>query len=101
MFSFRSMNGNGTQEINICLEGEEMSDALNFVLKDEACGAWYDDNGSNFKVALKPEAPTAQEHVQDVASIPQVSLPTESHLGVFVLANMKHHCALTLMANFR
>ena len=68
---FRSFNGNGTQEISICLDGDEVSDAINFVLKDEACGAWYDNNGSNFKVVLRPQVPTTS--IAEVQPISQVT----------------------------
>lgn len=57
------------QEIVILLEGEEVSDALNFVVKDAKINRWYDNNGSNFTVALKTEA--VADSVADVV-IPQV-----------------------------
>lgn len=32
------------------LTGDEASDYLNFVVKDESTGEWYDLNGTNFQV---------------------------------------------------
>ncbi len=32
------------------LGGDEASDYLNFVVKDEGTGTWYDLNGTNFQV---------------------------------------------------
>ena len=42
--------------LTIELRGEEASDALNFVLKDEATNTWWDNNGSNFTLSLRPAA---------------------------------------------
>jgi alpha-glucan,water dikinase len=43
-----------TSALTIELKGEEASDAFNFVLKDEATNTWWDNNGSNFTVSLRP-----------------------------------------------
>jgi hypothetical protein len=43
---------NGKKVIDIALDGDEASDYINFVLKDNATGTWYDSNGSNFQMAL-------------------------------------------------
>ncbi|GMH39379.1 hypothetical protein BSKO_07277 [Bryopsis sp. KO-2023] len=62
-----TMKGGNGREILISLEGDEMSDALNFVLKDAKSGRWYDNNGSNFKMDLKGEvALSASAPVVDV-----------------------------------
>ena len=34
------------------LTGDEASDYLNFVVKDEDAGTWYDLNGTNFQVCV-------------------------------------------------
>lgn len=39
--------------MEIDLDGDEASDHLNFVLKDDATATWYDCNGSNFQAALR------------------------------------------------
>lgn len=57
------------QEVIILLKGEEVSDALNFVVKDAKINRWHDNNGSNFTVALKTGAVT--ESPADVV-LPQV-----------------------------
>lgn len=41
------------QAVTIRLAGDEASDFLNFVVKDEESGAWYDFNGTNFQVPLR------------------------------------------------
>ncbi|MEW5309696.1 MAG: hypothetical protein WDW38_001561 [Sanguina aurantia] len=46
-------NKDGKGELLIKLPGDEASDVLNFVLKDDATNTWYDCNGSNFKVSLR------------------------------------------------
>ncbi|KAL4422809.1 hypothetical protein ABPG75_009006 [Micractinium tetrahymenae] len=58
---FRQQNGNGVQAVEVLLSGDEASDYLNFVVKDESSGQWYDLNGTNFQVALRgePEDPAA------------------------------------------
>ncbi len=43
------------QVVRINLKGAEVSDYLNFVLKDETTGTWYDLHGGNFHVPLKEE----------------------------------------------
>lgn len=48
----RSAEGGG-QEVTLELAGAEVSDFLNFVLKDAATGTWFDYNGSNFHVPLR------------------------------------------------
>ncbi|PRW33076.1 alpha-glucan water chloroplastic [Chlorella sorokiniana] len=54
-------NGVGLQAVELRLAGDEASDYLNFVVKDEDTGTWYDLNGTNFQVALRgePEDPVA------------------------------------------
>jgi alpha-glucan,water dikinase len=41
------------QQLDVVLRGPEASDYLNFVIKDESSGTWYDLNGSNFRVPLR------------------------------------------------
>ncbi|GAB4820070.1 hypothetical protein N2152v2_007116 [Parachlorella kessleri] len=52
---FVTENGDGQQVVRIHLAGGEASDYLNFVLKDETTRNWYDLNGSNFHIPLRPE----------------------------------------------
>ncbi|KAF8067212.1 R1 [Scenedesmus sp. PABB004] len=40
--------------VRIRLAGDEASDVINFVLKDDATNTWYDHLGSNFAVPLRP-----------------------------------------------
>lgn len=42
-------NGN----VHIRLAGDEASDIINFVLKDDATNTWWDHLGSNFAGALR------------------------------------------------
>lgn len=58
-------------EIVIDLEGDEVSDALNFVLKDEKSGLWYDNNGSNFRVSLK--SVKEKMRITEIPEVPKVS----------------------------
>ncbi|KAK9862667.1 hypothetical protein WJX84_011161 [Apatococcus fuscideae] len=44
-------NGSG-QQLQLQFDGPEASEALNFVIKDNGTGRWYDYNGSNFHVPL-------------------------------------------------
>lgn len=39
--------------VTIRLPGDEASDVLNFVLKDDATNTWYDNNNKNFAVSLR------------------------------------------------
>ncbi len=67
----------GGQELTLHLRGPEASDYLNFVIKDESTGTWYDQYGSNFKVALRL-ALTSQAFDEDddsPAQIPDSELP--------------------------
>lgn len=67
----------GGQELVIQLKGPEASDYLNFVIKDESTGTWYDQFGSNFKVALRL-ALTSQAFDEDddvPAAVPDSELP--------------------------
>lgn len=48
----RSTDGPNS-EVVLRLAGDEVSDVLNFVLKDEASNRWWDHYGSNFAVPLK------------------------------------------------
>ncbi|RMZ55539.1 hypothetical protein APUTEX25_000122 [Auxenochlorella protothecoides] len=43
----------GGQAVSIELPGPEASDRLNFVIKNEGMGEWYDLNGANFQVQLR------------------------------------------------
>ncbi|GAX78330.1 hypothetical protein CEUSTIGMA_g5772.t1 [Chlamydomonas eustigma] len=43
----------GSMELTIVLNGDEASDCLNFVLKDDATNTWYDNNGGNFTLNLR------------------------------------------------
>ncbi|KAI8477159.1 MAG: R1 protein [Monoraphidium minutum] len=51
---FRPAAG-GRSEVVIRLPGDEASDTLNFVLKDDATDTWYDHHSTNFAVPLRPE----------------------------------------------
>lgn len=44
-------NGAG-QQLDLQFQGPEASEALNFVIKDNSTGRWYDCNGDNFHVPL-------------------------------------------------
>lgn len=44
------------QAVEVRLTGDETSDYLNFVVKDETTGEWYDLNGTNFQVRGPPVA---------------------------------------------
>ncbi len=44
-------NGAG-QQLDLQFQGQEASEALNFVIKDNSTGRWYDFNGDNFHVPL-------------------------------------------------
>ncbi|PNW80482.1 hypothetical protein CHLRE_07g319300v5 [Chlamydomonas reinhardtii] len=50
------LDTNGRARVVLHLDGEEASDFLNFVLKDDATNTWYDNNGTNFKVELRADA---------------------------------------------
>lgn len=52
---FASSNGNGSLAVHLTFKGEEVSDYLNFVIKDEDADMWYDLNGTNYKVPLKAD----------------------------------------------
>lgn len=56
--------------VTIRLPGDEASDILNFVLKDDATNTWYDNMGKNFAVDLKLRAPAAP--APGVAKAPKV-----------------------------
>ena len=47
-------NGAG-QKLDLQFQGPEASQALNFVIKDNSTGRWYDYNGDNFHVPLSLE----------------------------------------------
>ena len=61
--------GDGKRYVDIALRGDEVSDVLNFVLKDNASGRWSDNNGSNFSMELK----AAKEKVTTIPDIPAVA----------------------------
>ncbi|GFR47292.1 hypothetical protein Agub_g8979 [Astrephomene gubernaculifera] len=67
------LDTNGRSRVVLHLDGEEASDYLNFVLKDDATNTWYDNNGSNFKVPLRAD-PSASASAAAAASDP---LPKE------------------------
>lgn len=58
---------NGKVAVDIHLRGEEVSDVLNFVLKDNVSGRWSDNNGSNFSMLLKPP----KEKLTVIPDVPQ------------------------------
>jgi len=68
---------NGSSVLRLELNGDEASDVLNFVLKDDATNTWYDNNGTNFTVALrKPQGSTdsalsSTEDVMDGSVLPK------------------------------
>lgn len=67
--------------MDISLRGEEVSDILNFVLKDNVSGRWADNNGSNFAMELKP----AKEKVTTIPDVPSVQSEASSwSLSLFV-----------------
>jgi alpha-glucan,water dikinase len=51
--------GDNGAALTLVLAGDEASDALNFVIKDEATDTWWDHNGANFRVPLRVELATA------------------------------------------
>lgn len=53
---FLSNNGSGTQSLELRFAGDEASDFLNFVVKDESTGTWYDLNGTNFQIGLRGQS---------------------------------------------
>lgn len=59
----------------IDLAGDEASDTLNFVLKDEATNTWYDWYGSNFAVALRP-APAGSQVAAPKEDVPKSLIDT-------------------------
>ncbi|KAK2077624.1 hypothetical protein QBZ16_004470 [Prototheca wickerhamii] len=54
------------QSVRIVLAGDEASDRLNFVVKDEGAGAWYNLNGANFQLPLR-EAAAQEAPARDAA----------------------------------
>lgn len=42
------------QAVELRLRGDEASDYLNFVVKEEDSGTWYDFNGTNFQARPAP-----------------------------------------------
>ncbi|KAI4384241.1 hypothetical protein MLD38_002421 [Melastoma candidum] len=46
------MDGADCYEVNICVQSNSSIAAINFVLKDEETGAWYQHRGRDFKVPL-------------------------------------------------
>eukprot|EP00887_Chlorella_sp_A99_P007269 scaffold2.g7269.t1 len=75
-------NGNGAavQGVTIQLAGSEASDYLNFVVKEETSGTWYDCAGSNFHIPLRPKLVAALQSAAGAASrsgLPAL-LPPES-----------------------
>ncbi|GLC33353.1 hypothetical protein PLESTB_000342400 [Pleodorina starrii] len=60
------LDTNGRARVVLHLDGEEASDFFNFVLKDDATNTWYDNNGTNFKVPLRPDATSAAPKVDQL-----------------------------------
>ncbi|GIL61955.1 hypothetical protein Vafri_16315 [Volvox africanus] len=60
------LDTNGRARVVLHLDGEEASDFLNFVLKDDATNTWYDNNGTNFKVPLRADATSAATRVDQL-----------------------------------
>jgi len=50
--------GGDAHSLTLLLAGDEASDALNFVVKDDATDTWWDHNGANFRVPLRLELAT-------------------------------------------
>lgn len=76
-----SPGGNGSagqQAVTIRLTGEEVSDALNFVIKEETSGQWFDYGGSNFSVPLRLDIATAGVPAPAAAGLQPPLLPPES-----------------------
>jgi len=67
------------QVLEIRLEGDEVSDNLNFVFKEEASGIWYDSNGTNFVVPLKPMEALREATMENAMAVtgPLPELPNE------------------------
>ena len=65
-------------ELTLTFTGDEASDFLKFVLKDEATGRWYDLNGTNFHIPLRRAlvSSTGSLDDEDVFSVPEADLPT-------------------------
>lgn len=59
----------GANTVVIKLRGDEVSDVLNFVLKDDATNTWYDHLSTNFAVPLRPELDAASR--DDVPDVPR------------------------------
>lgn len=66
--SLSSRKGDSGGFLDISLRGDEVSDVLNFVLKDAVTGRWSDNNGSNFAMGLKP----AKESAIVIPDVPSV-----------------------------
>lgn len=65
--------------LTIRLPGDEASDVLNFVLKDDATNTWYDNMGSNFAVSLRAPvqaAPGAVKAPQVPSQLPRALCDT-------------------------
>uniref|UniRef100_A0A383VC26 Uncharacterized protein n=1 Tax=Tetradesmus obliquus TaxID=3088 RepID=A0A383VC26_TETOB len=65
--------------LRIRLDGDEASDIINFVLKDDATNTWYDHLGSNFAVPLrsgKEEAGQAVVKTAERQKLPQALCDT-------------------------
>ena len=69
--------------VNIQLRGDEVSDVLNFVLKDNASGRWSDNNGSNFAMGLKPTKEKVTT-IPDIPSVRSLSLSPSMFLTVWL-----------------
>jgi alpha-glucan, water dikinase len=49
----KQAGGDNVLQLKISLPSNEASDFLNFVIKDEATGTWYDLQGQNFQIPLR------------------------------------------------
>jgi alpha-glucan,water dikinase len=67
-FPTHRLRSDGLLEVDILLPGDEASDVLNFVLKDEATNSWYDCNGSNFAVKLRQSGAAGSQSDSDDGS---------------------------------
>ena len=64
-------SGNGGQQVDLLLSGDEASDYINFVVKDSSSGTWYDQGGTNYHIPLTGSVATMSVDEQ----IPDAELP--------------------------
>ncbi|KAK9816496.1 hypothetical protein WJX72_001009 [[Myrmecia] bisecta] len=58
------------KELQLSFRGDEVSDFLNFVIKDDATGVWYDLTGDNWQIPLK-----LSQEKRSTTRIPDDQLP--------------------------